>query len=156
MKLSIKQKLLTFGEKFSVYDENGKKRWFSKSEAFSFGVKVRIFNAESNQVAVIRQQNFFKLTPPNYIIEIGAERYTLGYAGREKQRYCLGEKNWEIAEDESPYNYKVYCGGELVMAVVQKAVEKRNERDLELNFENGNDELLALSITLIFSSVNNE
>ena len=55
MKLYLKQKLFTWGDKFSVYDENGTPRYQVEGEVFTFGKKLHLFDACGMQVSFISE-----------------------------------------------------------------------------------------------------
>ena len=40
MKLYIKQRIFTWGDKFSIYDENGNEKYYVEGEILTFGKKL--------------------------------------------------------------------------------------------------------------------
>jgi hypothetical protein len=56
MKLYIKQKVFTFGDKFSVYDENGDERYYVEGEVFTFGKKLHLYSLGGRELAYIEKK----------------------------------------------------------------------------------------------------
>ena len=44
MKFYIKQKVFSWGDKFSIYDANGNERYLVQGEVFSFGKKLHLLD----------------------------------------------------------------------------------------------------------------
>ena len=44
MKLYLKQKVFSWGDSFTVYDENGNDKYYVEGEIFSFGKKLHIYD----------------------------------------------------------------------------------------------------------------
>ena len=66
MKLYIKQRLFSIGDKFYVYDENGEERFYVEEELFNFGKKLFIYSLGGEELAVI-EKKLFSFWPRFYI-----------------------------------------------------------------------------------------
>ena len=55
MKLYIKQKIFTWGDRFSVYDQDGNERYTVKGEVFSWGKKLHLYDHFGTEQAFVRQ-----------------------------------------------------------------------------------------------------
>ena len=56
MNLYIKQKVFSWNDKFSIFDENGNERFYVEGEVFSFGKKLRIYDLAGTELAYIEQK----------------------------------------------------------------------------------------------------
>ncbi len=56
MKLYIKQKVFSFKDKFSVYDEHGEIKYTAEGEIFSFGKRLHIKDTSDREVIFIKQR----------------------------------------------------------------------------------------------------
>ena len=58
MKLYIKQRVFTWGDRFNVMDEGGDTRYTVEGQVFSLGKKLRIYDRHDREVAYIEQELF--------------------------------------------------------------------------------------------------
>lgn len=72
MKLYIKQKVFSFGDKFTVKDEEGSDRYFVWGEPFSFTHTLHVQDAEGGEAALL-QSRIFSLTSRCVITVGGSE-----------------------------------------------------------------------------------
>ena len=56
MKLYIKQKVFSWGDKFTVKDEAGRDRYYVEGEIFTFGRKLHVYDMSGREVAFIKQE----------------------------------------------------------------------------------------------------
>ena len=56
MRFKMKQKILAWGDDFTIYDANGNKAYHVDGKVFSFGDKLDLNDAEGNTVAKIDQK----------------------------------------------------------------------------------------------------
>ena len=70
MKLYIKQKVFSIGERFTVKDEFGNDRYFVEGEWLSIPKKFRILDAQ-NQEVLLLESKFFSFMPAYQIIRNG-------------------------------------------------------------------------------------
>ena len=70
MKLYVKQKIFSLGEKFTVKDEFGNDRYFVEGEVFSFPKRFHIYDSFGNEVLLL-QNKIFSFTPTYQIIRNG-------------------------------------------------------------------------------------
>jgi uncharacterized protein YxjI len=75
MKLYIKQKVFSWGDKFSVKNEAGADVFRVKGDAFSFSHRLHVFDAGETEIATLHRKVFsFR---PRYFIETGGETFTI-------------------------------------------------------------------------------
>ena len=51
MNLYIKQRIFSWGDRFSIYDANGNERYVVKGEVFTFGKKLHLYDVAGNELA---------------------------------------------------------------------------------------------------------
>ena len=56
MKLYIKEKVFTWGDKFTVKDERGNDRYIVEGEVFTWGKKLHVYDMDGNEAAFIKQE----------------------------------------------------------------------------------------------------
>ena len=56
MKLYIKQKVFSWGDKFTVKDKAGRDRYYVEGEIFTFGRKLHVYDMSGREVAFIKQE----------------------------------------------------------------------------------------------------
>ena len=81
MKLYIKEKVFSWGDKFSVKDENGNDKYYVEGEVFSWGKKLHVYDMKGNEVAFIKQEVwsflpcYYVFCGDNQVAEIRKELY---------------------------------------------------------------------------------
>jgi len=71
MNLCMKQKVFSWGDRFTVWDENGNDRYYVRGEMFSLGKKLHLTDTAGAEVAFI-QQKAFSFRPRFYVYMNGA------------------------------------------------------------------------------------
>ena len=56
MKLLIKQRIFSWRDSYDVYDESGEAKYTVKSEPFSFGHQLHVYDRNQKEVGVIHQK----------------------------------------------------------------------------------------------------
>ena len=72
MKLYIKQKVFSWGDKFTVKDEAGNDTYVVEGEVFSCGKKLHVYDMLGTEVAFIKQEVFSFL--PCYYVFCGEKQ----------------------------------------------------------------------------------
>ena len=67
MKLYIKQKVFSWGDKFTVKDEAGRDCYYVEGEIFTFGRKLHVYDMRGREVAFIKQE-VWSWMPRYYIL----------------------------------------------------------------------------------------
>ena len=58
MEFYIKQRIFSFGDKFSVYDADGTVLYSAEGEVFTFGKKLHLYDSTDREAAYIEQELF--------------------------------------------------------------------------------------------------
>ena len=67
MKLYIKQHIFTWGDRFSIFDENGNERYYVEGEIFTWGKKLHLYDHQGREQAFIQQEVLTFLTFPGTV-----------------------------------------------------------------------------------------
>ncbi len=152
MNLYIKQKVFSFGDKFSVYDVGGNPIYNVEGEIFSFGKKLHIYDLMHNELGKVEQQMFQFM--PTYVLYIAGrppmtlvKNFTLF-----RQAYCLKEVGWEIKGNFFDHDYEITCNGYPV-ATLQKEWLAWGDA-YQISVGDPQNALLALAAVLVIDAVN--
>lgn len=121
MKLYIKQKVFSWGDKFAVKNEHGEDVYFVKGEVFSFGKKLHIYDTNENELAFIKQKVMSFL--PKYYIFKGEKQIAevVKKISFLTQKYVINGLDLEISGDFLAHEYSVINkNGDEVMNVSKK------------------------------------
>ncbi|MDR2700775.1 MAG: LURP-one-related family protein [Nitrososphaerota archaeon] len=147
MKLYLKQKVLSWRNRFYVKDENGNDRFAAEGEIFTWGKKLHIYDTNGNEVAFIRQKVWALL--PRYYVEINGrvvceivKELTLF-----KPKYRLEGKSWRLEGDFWAHEYSLTNRSQRIMHLSKKWFTWGDSYELDIT--NPQDELLCLCIALV-------
>jgi uncharacterized protein YxjI len=151
MKLYIKQKVFSWNDKFWIKDEAQRDRWFAEGEVFTFGKKLRVYDAQGAERAFICQKIFSFL--PRYYIEIDGGEYEFAQKFTILRReYTLPALGWSIRGDFFAHSYAAEnARGEIMR--MQKAWMSWGDY-YELDIFSPNDELMCLCAALAIDCMN--
>ena len=146
MKLYIKQKVFSWGDKFTIKDEYGNDRFYVNGEVFSFGKKLHVTDIYGNEIIFIKQQIFTFLQKyeiiinGNYVARIVREFTFL------KPKYTIEGTNWTIDGDYFAHDYQI-IGGNRTIAYISKQWFSWGD-SYEINIADPRDEILAVACVL--------
>ena len=150
MKLYLKQKVFSFGDKFFVYDENGEERYRVEGQVFSFGKKLHVYDRNEREVAFIRQK-ITAFMPRYYIEKNGVEiaevvrKFTLFYP-----KYEIGGLGWEVDGDFFDHDYQILENGRTVATISKQWMTWGDT--YEIDIASGVDEVTALAVALVIDA----
>lgn len=117
MNLYIKQKVFSWGDKFTVYDEGGNPKYYVEGEVFTFGKKLHLYDLSGNELAYI-EQKIFTFLPKYYIYRNGQ---TVAEVVKEftffHQEYQVNGLGWNVHGDFFDHEYEVENYGTMVASV---------------------------------------
>jgi uncharacterized protein YxjI len=152
MKLYIKERVFSWTDNFTVYDEYGNEKYFIKGEAFSVGKRLHILDYTGVEQAFIKQKVFSFL--PKYFIFKGnvavadvVKKFTFF-----RHEYVVNGPAWSIHGDVFDHNYDIVKDGKLI-ASVRRAWFTFGDA-YEIGFADGVDELVALAVVLVIDACN--
>ena len=117
MNLYIKQKVFSWNDKFSVYDEAGNPQFYVEGEVFSFGKKLRIYDLDGNELAYIEQKVWSFL--PKFNIWRDGEHFCTVVKSFTffRNEYVIDELGWIVEGDFMDHDYYVNNGQRDVVSV---------------------------------------
>jgi len=117
MKLYIKQKVFSWGDKFSVADASGQPRYHVEGEIFSWGKKLHVYDVQGNERIYIRQK-VMSWRPRFYVYVDGRE---VAEVVKEfsffTPVYSVNGLGWDIEGDFWAHEYMVTEHGRPVVAI---------------------------------------
>ena len=146
MRLYMKQKVFSWGDRFFVYDENGYERYSVEGEVFSWGKKLHVYDINGMEAAFIRQKVLSWM--PRFFVEIGdrvvceiVKEFTFF-----RQSYHIEGLPWHMDGDFWAHEYSLDSNGRQIMRLSKKWFTFGDS--YELDIANPQDELLCLCIAL--------
>lgn len=151
MKLYIKQKVFSWKDRFTVWDEHGNDRYYVEGELFSWGKKLHVYDLHNNEVAFIYQKVFSFL--PRYFVSVNG--VDIAEIVKEftffKPKYRIEGMNWTVDGDFFAHDYTVSCGETCVVRIQKEWMTWGDT--YELNIANAADEIPALAVVLAIDCV---
>ena len=150
MKLYIKQHIFAFGDRFTVYDADGKECFFVQGEVFSFGKKLHLYNAYDEELALIHQKVFsFR---PTYLIQCNDK--DVAAVIREfslfRQVYTVEGPGWHIEGNFFDHEYTIF-NGDCRIATVSREWFTLGDA-YEIDIADNCNSIIALAAVLIIDA----
>ena len=151
MKLYIKEKVFSWGDKFTVWDAYGNEKYYVEGEVFSFGRKLHVYDLQDREVAFIRQEVWTWL--PKYHVFVGGNQ--VATVRREfswfTPRYTVDGLGWDVEGNFWQHDYDVTQNGRSVVSINKEWMTWGDS--YELDIAPGADELVALAVVLTIDCV---
>ena len=146
MKLYIKQKVFSWGDKFSVVDEFGQPRYFVEGEIFSWGKKLHVYDTQGSERIYIQQRVFS--WQPRYHIYVDEQHVAEVVKAFTffKPVYSVNGLGWKIEGDFWAHEYLVTEHGSPVVAISKEWFTWGDSYKLDILHPS--DELPALAVVL--------
>ncbi len=150
MKLYIQQRIFTWGDRFSIYDEYGNEKYYVEGEVFTFGKKLHVFNSINEEVVFI-QQKLLSFLPKYYIYRNGSE---LAEIVKEftffKHEYTVHGLGWQVHGDFLSHEFSITYGSRTIATVSKKWFTLGDA--FEIIFGDNVDEEAALAVVLVIDA----
>ena len=151
MKLYIKEKVFSWGDRFTVKDEQGNDKYIVEGEVFSWGKKLHVYDMAGMEVAFIKQEVWSFL--PRYHVFCGTEQV----AEIRKEftflfpRYTIDGLGWEINGSFMAHDYEISQNGHSIVVIRKEWMTWGDS--YELDIQNPADEIVALAVVLTIDCV---
>ena len=151
MKLYIKEKVFSWGDKFTVKDEYGRDKYIVEGEVLSFGKKLHVYDLSGREVAFIKQEiwsflpRFYVFCGDRQVAEIKKE-FTLLFP-----KYSIEGLGWEINGSFMAHDYEITQSGRSIVVISKEWMTWGDS--YELDILNPADELVALAVVLTIDCV---
>ena len=146
MKLYIKQKVFSWGDKFTVKDENGFDKYIVEGEVFSWGKKLHVYDMTGYEVAFIKQEvwswmpRFYVFCGDEQVAEIKKE-FTFFFP-----KYSIEGLGWEIDGSFMAHEYQITQRGQQIVSISKEWMTWGDS--YELDIADPADEIVALAVVL--------
>jgi len=150
MKLYIKQKVFSWGDKFHIYDEYQNSRYYVEGEVFSFGKKLHLYDPSGNECAFIHQKVWSFL--PKYFISRGG--IDVAEVIREftffRQEYTVEGLGWNVSGNFWAHEYEIRDSGRTVAYISKHWFTWGDTYEIEI--ADDADEVMVLCVVLIIDA----
>ena len=151
MRLYIKEKVFTWGDKFHVWDETGSQKYTVEGEIFTWGKKLHVYGQDGREAAFIKQELLTWL--PCYHVYIGGR--DVAQIRREfsffRPRYSIGGLNWQIEGSYWLHDYEITQGGRPIVRIQKEWLTWGDSYVLDI--ADPADEIMALAVVLTIDCV---
>ena len=151
MKLYIREKVFSWGDKFTVKDAYGEDKYIVEGEVFTFGKKLHVYDRSGREVAFIKQEvwsflpRFYVFCGDRQVAEIKKE-FTFLFP-----RYTIEGLGWEIEGSFMAHDYEITRGGGTIVRIRKEWMTWGDSYELEIL--NPADEIVALAVVLTIDCV---
>ena len=151
MKLYIKEKVFSWGDKFTVKDAYGEDKYIVEGEVFTFGKKLHVYDRSGREVAFIKQEvwsflpRYYVFCGDRQIAEIKKE-FTLLFP-----RYTIEGLGWEIDGSFMAHDYQITKQGRKIVTISKEWMTWGDS--YELDIADPADELVALAVVIAIDCV---
>ena len=151
MKLYIKQKVFSWGDKFRVYDENENDRYYVEGEVFTFGKKLHLCEPGGMELAYIHQK-VWSFRPRYFISRSG---FDAAEVVKEftffRDKYTVDGLGWTVEGNFWAHEYEISDGLGTVAAISKRWFTWGDT--YEIDIKDPADEIMALCVVLIIDAV---
>ncbi len=151
MKLYIKEKVFSWTDRFTVWDQWGNDKYYVEGEFFSWGKKLHVYDLQGREVAFIRQEVWSFL--PRFYVYIGQRQvaeikkaFTFFYP-----RYSIAGLGWEIQGSFWEHDYEITKAGRPIVTISKEWMTWGDS--YELDIMDPEDEIVALAVVLTVDCV---
>lgn len=152
MKLLIKQRVFSWTDSYDIYDEDGTVRYFVKSEFFSLGHRLNVYDSNQNEIGLIKEKLLTLM--PSFEIEIGG--VTKGMIRKKftlfRENYDIDFNGWSIDGNFMGWDYDVNCGNRTIMHITKELLHWGDTYVIDI--ENPVDELMGLMLVIAIDAAN--
>ena len=151
MKLYIKQKVFSWGDKFTVKNAHGEGKYYVEGEIFSWGKKLHVYDLNYREVAFIKQEVWSFL--PRYYVYVGdrevaqiVKEFTFLFP-----KYRIDGLGWEIDGGFWNHDYEITRNGIPIVAIHKEWMTWGD--CYEMDIADGADEIIALAVVMTIDCV---
>ena len=151
MKLYIREKVFSWGDKFYVKDAMGNDRYVVEGEIFSLGKKLHVYDMLGREVAFIKQELLTFL--PCFRVHScdGSQVQVRKEFSFLVPRYSIEGLGWEIEGSFWEHEYQIIQNGVPIVTITKEWMTWGDS--YELDIANPADEILALAVVLTIDCV---
>lgn len=150
MTLYMKQRIFSWGDKFSIYDAAGNERYYVEGEVFTFGKKLHLYDLNRSELAFI-QQRLLSFLPKYEILKNGIQiaevikEFTFFH-----QEYSVNGLGWKVHGDIFSHEYEIISGSQRVARVSKEWFTLGDAYQIDI--ADTVDETAALAVVLVIDA----
>lgn len=153
MRFQIRQKIFSFGDNFTVKDEQGNDHYMVQGKVFSLGDKLTLMDMQGRELYYIEQQLLrmlaeYKLYSSGQVVATCKKRFSL--FGSKFDIYSPSG-DYTIEGRPLNYNYSIYKNGQLVATVDKQFFSLSDTYGVEV--ADGEDYAFIISLVIIIDQV---
>ena len=147
----MKQKILSFVDKFSIYDEGGNEAYWVEGELFSIGKKLDLFDKDNNHKAHIHQKVLSFL--PRYFIQMNGEDVAevVKHFTFFNQKFSVTGFDWQVDGDFLAHEYEIHRDN-YIIATISKEWFTLGDA-YSINITDGVEPTSVISVVLIIDAI---
>ena len=151
MKLYVREKVFSWGDKFTVKDQFGNDKYVVQGEVFSFGKKLHVYDMTGREVAYIKQE-LWSLLPKYYVFCEGTQvaeikkEFTFLFP-----KYSIAGLGWEISGGIMEHNYEITKSGRTIVRISKEWMTWGDSYELDIAPDA--DEIVALAVVITIDCV---
>lgn len=153
MRLYIRQRIFSWTDSYDVYDHTGEARYEVRTEIFTLGHQIHVYEKSSGREVGSIHQKLFTLMPQFDIVIAGKQQGTVRKSfSLFKPYYQLDYRGWEVEGNFLGWDYRVTQNGREIMSISKEVF--RLSDCYELSFANEADEMPGLLLVLAIDAAN--
>ena len=151
MKLYIKEKVFSWGDKFTVKDVSGRDKYIVEGKVFSWGKKLHVYDMAGREAAFIKQEVWSWL--PRYYVFCGDRQV----AEIKKEfsfffpKYSIEGLGWEIDGTFMAREYEITKAGRTIVTISKEWMTWG--ASYELDIADPADVIVALAVVITIDCV---
>lgn len=154
MRLLIKQRVFSWTDTYDVYDENGYAKYYVKSEFFSIGHKIHVYDTLTDlEVGSISEKLLTFL--PEFMIDVNGRN--IGSVRKQftlfRPKYHINYNNWKVTGDILGWDYDVLDSFDNEIMHISKQLLHFGDTYV-LDFINPENEILGLLLVIAIDAAN--
>ncbi|MDO4378211.1 MAG: LURP-one-related family protein [Erysipelotrichia bacterium] len=151
MEIFIKQQVISFGDKFEIFDQNNQLIYYVKGEVFTFGRKLHVYNLQDEEVCYIYHELFHFL--PHYYIEFpdGYKIETIGKFSPFYRKFEVTNLAWKIEGSNFSHKFNI-TSDDGNIAEINKEWFSWGDA-YHINVENEKYALIVIALTIVIDGI---
>ena len=151
MKLYMKQKILFFRDRFTVFDEASNPAYYVEGELLSLTKKLHIYDQNHHEVALVKQQMITFL--PKFSVEVNGVEVAeiVKEISFFRPKYHIRGLQWDIVGNVFEHDYEIHDGNKTIVTIHKEWWSFSDA--FVLDIEDKNQLIYALSVVLAIDCV---
>lgn len=151
MKLYIKQKVFSWGDKFRIYDAWENDRYYVEGEVFSLGKKLHLYDLNGIERSYIHQK-VLSFLPRFFIGQDGTDhaevvkKFTFFHP-----EYQVNGPDWSVTGDFLAHSYVIKEGNSVVASISKKWLTWGDTYEIDITTHA--DEVMVLSVVIVIDAI---